>query len=305
MIHIEDGFNGLDIILFGGQKSGLLTGGFPRAHGQYILCSSMDVSGPAILSRSAQRPKRWILCVIALYLGLWGCQSKDAPPQLQVYAASSLTEAFDALETAFEKQHPEVDVALSFAGSQVLRLQIEQGARADVFASANPDHIKALVQAGLMSAPEIFAHNELVVITPLANPAGIDSFQDLARARRLVIGTTGVPVGQYTRKVLEATEGGFAEEVLGRVVSYENNVRLLRTRVVMGEADAAVVYGTDAMDSNTVRAVPISPAFNVKVSYAMGLVKNSDSGAGGALWLRFVSSSEGQKILQDHGFKSP
>ena len=116
--------------------------------------------------------------------------------RLNVYAASSLTDAFTEIERAFEAAHADVDAALSFAGSQVLRLQIEQGASADLYASANPDHARALRDAGLLRGVRSFAVNELAVIVPPDNPAGIESFGDLAAAERLVIGTASVPVGQ-------------------------------------------------------------------------------------------------------------
>lgn len=241
---------------------------------------------------------------------LGACGRPDARPiELQVYAASSLTEAFRELETVYERSVPDVDVRLSFAGSQVLRLQIEQGAGADVFASANPEHMSALVEAGLVEEGLVFATNDLVVIVPLDNPAGIESFQDLPRARRLVIGTPNVPVGVYAREVLrraEATYGaGFAESVLGRVVSEEGNVRLTRAKVELGEADAAIVYRTDAMASGAVRTVPIPDELSPRAQYLIGVVTGTTVREAAQAWLTFALQDAGRAALEELGFGVP
>ncbi len=115
--------------------------------------------------------------MLALALVLVACGTDDDRVALSVFAASSLTEAFTELEQAFEVTRPDVDVQLTFAGSQVLRMQLEQGATADVFASANEGHMDALVSAGVVSRSETFTHNELVVIIPTDNPAGLTSFE--------------------------------------------------------------------------------------------------------------------------------
>jgi molybdate transport system substrate-binding protein len=233
---------------------------------------------------------------------------------LNVYAASSLTEAFGDMERIFEAMHPDADVALTFAGSQVLRLQIEQGAPADVFASANPAHTEALADEGLVSMAWTFAHNELVVVVPLDDPAGIASFAELADAERIVVGAESVPVGRYTREALErarATLGSdFTERVMARVVSEETNVRLARAKVELGEADAAVVYRTDAASSDRVRTIEVPPEVNVRADYLIGLVVTpgeSDSARGrlAAAWIELVRSPEGQAVLRRHGFTIP
>jgi len=235
-----------------------------------------------------------------------GCGS-GAPdsPTLQVFAASSLAEAFQGLADAFEVAEG-TRVSLAYAGSQVLRLQIEQGAPAQVFASANPDHVHALVAEGLLGPPQVFATNELVLIVPLDNPAGIESFAELTRAQRLVIGSPDVPVGTYARAVLGRAAlslgTGFERTVLGAVVSEESNVRLVRAKVELGEADAALVYRTDAVASKGVRALEIPPQFNVRAEYLMGIVKPQEGNALAILWMAFVRSSEGQRILREHGF---
>lgn len=245
------------------------------------------------------------------------CTSGAAEPHvLQVYAASSLTAAFTEIEQAFEAAHDGVDAALAFAGSQVLRLQIEQGAPADVFASATHDHTQALIDARLLRGARPFAANELAVIVPLDNPAGIESYDGLTAAERLVIGTETVPVGRYARAALRRAAAAlgtdFEAAVLSRVVSQENNARLVRAKVELGEADAAIVYRTDAAASTGVRTIPIPTGLNVQAEYVIGIVTGGDSrapagsGAGWAeRWVSFVLSPEGRTILDRHGFLTP
>jgi molybdate transport system substrate-binding protein len=233
----------------------------------------------------------------------------DEPQTVGIYAASSLTEAFAELERLFERAHPDADVQLTFAGSQVLRLQIEQGAPADVFASANPAHMETLIEAGLVPEAWTFAHNELVVIVPLDNPANVESFADLPRAERIVVGTDNVPVGRYTREALNRagpTLGhDFRARVMERVVSEETNVRLTRAKVELGEADAAVVYRTDAVASDRVRVLDVPPEVNVRADYLIGAVTWEAGDAPSTLaeaWIALIRSAEGQAVLARHGF---
>jgi molybdate transport system substrate-binding protein len=206
----------------------------------------------------------------------------------------------------FENAHPEVDVVLTFAGSQILRIQIEEGAPADVFASADPDHVNALVDEGLMSAGRTFAHNELIVIVPLDNPAGIASFSQLPQATRLVLGTAGAPVGRYARQALAAGDSllwpGFAAAAMARVVSEEPNVRLARAKVELGEADAAIVYVTDAAQSDRVRTVPIPDEVNPRADYLIGSIVREGRSPLAEAWIRTLLSTEGRAVLERHGF---
>lgn len=252
------------------------------------------------------------LAVAAALLG--GCNPSSGSDRvtLDVYAASSLTEAFGELERIFEKAHPDVDVAPTFAGSEVLRLQIEQGAPADVFASANAAHMNALIDAGLVPEAWTFTHNELVVIVPLDNPAGIETFADLPHAERIVIGTENVPVGRYAREALERaaeTLGvGFPARVMTHVVSEETNVRLTRAKVELGEADAAVVYRTDAVASDRVGIIDVPAEANVRADYLIGAVAGRgspealDDRSRAEEWIALVRSAEGKAVLARHGF---
>ena len=246
-----------------------------------------------------------LLCVLGAAAVAAGDDKGEGRRTLQVFAASSLADAFREMEAAFEAAHPGTDVELVFAGSQVLRLQIEHGARADIFASADRRHIESLERAGLVAEYAEFAGNELVVIVPPDNPAGIESFNDLPRARRLVIGTENVPVGGYTRAALRRATAhsgpGFETAVLDRVVSEESNVRLVRAKVELGVADAAIVYRTDAAPGR-VRTIPMPWWANVRADYLMGAVAGSANPEGAEQWIGFVASPAGREILSRRGF---
>ena len=236
-----------------------------------------------------------------------GCGDRGSSGRapLAVFAASSLTESFEALETGFEQAHPEIDVRLTFAGSQVLRLQIERGAAADVFAAASELHMNALVEAGRVEASQDFAGNRLVVIVPEDNPAGIERFEDLVKAETIVIGAQTVPVGVYTRQMLErvaASRPPLAEQIRAHVVSEESNVRLVRAKVELGEADAAVVYRTDADASERVRVIEVPETYDVHARYPIAVVEGAAQAKAGGSFVAYVRSESGQGLLAEHGF---
>jgi len=246
--------------------------------------------------------------LILLLVSAAACGSGGSgPAELHVYAASSLTDAFRDLEPMFEAAHPDVDVSLTFAGSQVLRLQIEQGADADVYASANPEHMQTLVEEDRVREGKVFAHNELVVIVPADDPAGIESFADLPKATRIVLGTENVPVGRYAREALNLAEerrfgAGFEESVMAHVVSEETNVRLARAKVELGEADAAIVYLTDASGSDRLRVIHVPEDVNVRADYLIGVVSGSSHLEAAEQWIDFLTSPEGRSVLEARGF---
>jgi molybdate transport system substrate-binding protein len=237
---------------------------------------------------------------------LLGCSAPaDAPRVVSVFAASSLTEGFGDLERAFEASHPGVDVQLTFGGSQVLRLQIEQGAPADVFASADEQHVASLVQAGLAPSVEPLADNQLVVVAPKAAPAL--AFADLATADRIVLGTAAVPAGRYARQVLDAARqqlgDAWADAVLARIASEEGNVRLVRAKVELGEADAAFVYRTDATER--LQVVPIPDAFAVRARYGVAVLSRRSPNPDAEAFAAFLRSPEATTLLTRRGFLAP
>lgn len=215
--------------------------------------------------------------------------------ELTVFAASSLREAFSDLAQLFEQQHEGTRVALQFAGSQELRVQIDNGAAADVFASADEKQMTLL--GALATRPQTFAHNQPVLIVPRDNPAGLRVFKDLPRARRIVLGATEVPIGAYSDRILAAAH----LDLGGRVVSRELNVRQVLAKVELGEADAAIVYRTDTARSD-VRVIPIPPELNVTALYPVAVLAHSRHPALAAQFVALLRSPAGVATLARFGF---
>jgi molybdate transport system substrate-binding protein len=256
---------------------------------------------------------RWLGLLLAMVMPwvLPACfqpTTDPTPRPLAVFAASSLTEAFVELETEFEATDPGVDVVVSTAGSQVLRVQIEQGAPADVFAAANAEHMQALVTAGLARGDVLFAEGELVLVVPPANPAGLRSLEDLPRATRIVLGGPEVPVGKYTRAMLDRADArygaGFRARVEEHVVSLEPNVRQVLAKVELGEADAAVVYRSDVATARAVTLIEIPPELGVPAQYHAGVVTGAAQPALAERFVEHLRSPAGQAVLVRHGFRS-
>ena len=231
---------------------------------------------------------------------------------LRVFAASSLTEAFTALGKAFDAKTGH-RTTFQFAGSQALRTQIEQGARADVLASANAAQFQPLVKAGLVRAGRDFARNRLMVIVPRGSTR-VSSLRDLATpGLKLVIADRNVPAGDYTRRMLEAVDRsgtygrGFAARALRNVVSEEPNVRQVALKVQLGEADAAIVYATDVTPTlkNAVRTVALPSRFNQTATYPVGTLAAAASPEAANAFVEFALSPEGQRILRAWGFLAP
>ena len=247
------------------------------------------------------------LCVlVSLQVACHGTSEAGRVETLTVFAASSLTEAFRDLAEVFEAQNPGATVRLAFSGSQVLRLQIEHGAEADVFASADQRHIDALAKQALLSSRTEFAQNQLALVVPIGNPAAIESFTDLRDAKRIVVGAPTVPVGQYTRELLTRARSelgtDFEVDVIDRIVSEEINVRLVRAKVELGEADAAILYRTDAALSNRIEVVPIPPDFNVVAQYHIGVLERSSHPRLAERWVTLLRSEDGRRVLSERGF---
>ncbi|ABF43933.1 MULTISPECIES: molybdate ABC transporter substrate-binding protein [Deinococcus] len=246
-----------------------------------------------------------VLALLALLSGGAGAAN------LTVFAASSLTDAFTEIGQAFDTKTGN-HTTFSFAGSQALRTQLAQGARADVFASANATQFEPLVQAGLIRSGQPFARNRLTVITPAARPQ-VQTLADLARpGLKLVIADRTVPVGEATRRALDLiTASGtygkdFTNRVLKNVVSEEPNVRQVALKVQLGQADAAVVYTSDVTPAlkKSVRTVGLPTRFNPLVTYPIGVLQASANPEAAQAFVQFVRSPEGQRILRKWGFLS-
>jgi molybdate transport system substrate-binding protein len=227
--------------------------------------------------------------------------------ELVVFAAASLREVFQGLALSFEKHHPNLKVRFNFAGSQDLRVQIEQGAKVDVFASADWKHMRLLATQNIVSAPAVFARNLPVLVVPKNNPAQLHSFADLPKVTHLVIGAPEVPIGAYTETIFAAAEKlygkAFHEQILARVRSRELNVRQVLTKVALGEADAGIVYKTDALTMpEKVQVIEIPGTINVITEYPIAAVTAAPHSDPARALVKFVLSREGQKTLTAAGF---
>jgi len=234
----------------------------------------------------------------AALLSIASLASPVRAAELTVFAASSLREGFSELARRFEAEHPGVTVALAFAGSQELRVQIENGARADVFASADEKQMARLGELAL--DPATFAHNEPVLIVPRDNPAGLRDFADLPKARRVVLGAPEVPVGAYSARILAAAK----IDLGARVVSHELNVRQVLAKVALGEADAGIVYRTDAQAARgEVQVIPIPPELNAPAEYPIAALARSRLPQLARQFVELVRSPAGREVLARHGFQ--
>jgi molybdate transport system substrate-binding protein len=229
---------------------------------------------------------------------------------LTVLAASSLTDAFGELATTFQEQNPGTQVRTSFGGSSELLTQIEQGAPADIFASADGDKMDTAVQEGLVNEPQTFARNRPVIIVPKDNPAGIYGLQDLAKSRtKLVLAQDGVPIAEYAKKILANADsengGNLEQQVMNNIVSREANVRASANRVSLGEADATFVYITDVtLDiEDQVEVIEIPQDLNVIATYPIATLKEASNSELAQQWIDLVLSDEGQRLLEEYGFE--
>jgi len=231
-----------------------------------------------------------------------------AAVQLTVFAASSLRDAFQELGRQFGQENPAVEVAFNFAGSQELRTQLQQGARADVAAFADQPQFQALVRDGLVGPPAIFARNRLALIVPRGNPAKIRELGDLPLAHRIVVGDPSVPIGSYTLRLLDAASArygaGFRKKVEDRVASRELNVRQVLAKVRLGEADAAIVYRSDALEAKaSVETIPIPAELNPEATYPIAVLRSSAEPRLAEAFVHLVLSDEGRAVLARHGFQ--
>ncbi len=220
---------------------------------------------------------------------------------LNVFAAASLTGAFNAAKTAYATSDPGLSLTFDFAGSNTLVTQIQQGAPADVFASADEKNMQKLVTAGLVDTPVTFARNKLEIAVAPGNPKNITSLQDLAKPGiSVVLEATGVPAGDYTRQV---------ETQLGISItpkSLEPDVKTAITQVTSGEVDATVVYVTDVFAAGSkVTGVPIPDSQQPSIAYPIAVVKASSNQAAAAAFVQSAVSGAVQQALAAQGFIAP
>ena len=244
------------------------------------------------------------LAVLAVLLTTVQPASAQQKPsgEITVFAAASLTESFDAMAKQFQKKYPDVDVRFSYDASSNLATQINQGAPADVFASADADNLQKTIDAGTVTPPPVaFAKNRLEIAVEKGNPKKIKSLADLQkRGLVVVLCADQVPCGKYAAQSL-AMAG-----VTVSPASKEENAKATLSKVSIGEADASIVYVTDVRAAKgTTSGVKIPDKVNVTATCPIGVVKDSQNAAAVKAWVRFVTSKDGQQTLRKFGFLPP
>lgn len=241
-------------------------------------------------------------CGSAEDAGGGGRASGTASGQLLVFAAASLTDAFDELGEAFVAANPGVAVVVNHAGSQTLAAQLVEGAPADVFASADPVQMDAVADEGLLAdQAERFAANRLAIAVEPDDPLGIGGLADLADPDLVVVlPAEENPAGRYAREALDAAGVEVAP------ASLERDVRAALSKVELGEADASIVFASDLVASDgRADAVVIPTGQNVRATYAIAVLADAPNPSAAEAFVAFVLSDEGQAVLASHGFEAP
>jgi molybdate transport system substrate-binding protein len=244
--------------------------------------------------------------VVAAVLSVSGCSSSKASSgpaggTITVYAASSLTGAFNKIAKAFELANPGVHVKFSFGASSTLATQITSGAPADVFASASPKNMTSVVQAGDAASSANFAKNAMEIAAAPGNPAHVTAVPDLAKSSvKVALCEPTVPCGSVALQVFKNAN------VTVHAVSLEQDVKSTLAKIELGEVDAGVVYVTDVLSAGAkVVAVPIPDSLNASTEYPIAALTHSAQSALAQRFVAFVTSSAGQAVLQAAGFQHP
>ena len=255
---------------------------------------------------------RWLAPLVAIVTVLAACSEETSPQmgstpsgELTVFAASSLTGAFEDIETRFEAANPGLDVVFSFGPSDALAAQIQSEGVADVFASASQSWMDEVEADPGVQGRTDFVTNRLILVTPPDNPAPVESLEDLTQPGiQLVLAAEGVPVGDYARQML--ANAGIAEAALANVVSNEADNASVVAKVEAGEADAAIVYASDVSEAAGTDLTPfeIPDDVNVVATYPIAVVVGGETELG-RTFIDFVLGPAGQAVLQGFGFGAP
>jgi molybdate transport system substrate-binding protein len=264
-----------------------------------------------------------LACVFLMLLGVVSCGGgagsvsgsggggKKQGGTLTILAASSLIDAFGELGKTFENQNEGVTVKQSFDSSSTLLTQIQQGAPADVFASAATEEMDTAVDDGLVAGkPQVFVKNREIIMVPKDNPADITEFEDVANPGvKLALAQKDVPAADYALQILDKANAqygpGFKKDILANVVSREADVRASVNRVVVGDADATFGYASDyTVDiRDRVKVVPIPPDLNIIATYPIAALDDAKDPGLAKKWVELVTSKEGQRVLKKWNFE--
>jgi molybdate transport system substrate-binding protein len=264
-----------------------------------------------------------LACVFLMLLGVMSCGGgagsvsgsggggKKQGGTLTILAASSLIDAFGELGKTFENQNEGVTVKQSFESSSTLLTQIQQGAPADVFASAATEEMDTAVDDGLVAGkPQVFVKNREIIMVPKDNPADITEFEDVANPGvKLALAQKDVPAADYALQILDKANAqygpGFKKDILANVVSREADVRASVNRVVVGDADATFGYASDyTVDiRDRVKVVPIPPDLNIIATYPIAALDDAKDPGLAKKWVELVTSKEGQRVLKKWNFE--
>lgn len=237
-----------------------------------------------------------------------------APISLTVFAAASLTESFNDIQTAYHTAHPNVTITYNYNGSQALEQQLANGAPDDVFASADQTNMQKASAANLVDTSQIFARNKLTVIVPTSNPAQLHTLKDLAnKGVKIDAAASTVPVGKYALQVLDnlgkSPDYGadYEKSVKANFVSQEENDKAIVQKVQTGNADAGIVYVTDLTPATEkqVTQIAIPDQFNVVAQYPIAVTKSSQHVSDAQAFIQYILSPQGQAILHKYHFLPP
>lgn len=242
-----------------------------------------------------------ILAPVLLLVG-----ARSSADTLNVFAAASLREALTTIAATYERENDGVKVNLNFAGSQVLAAQIDGGAPADVFASADQKNLDKIEYR--LKTRRVFAKNRLAIVFRTGLPAS-KSLSDFAKVKRIVVADRTVPVGTYTETFLSKAAKHHGQrwltDIRSKIVSYEQDVKAVLVKVKLGEADAGIVYYSDALTAGTlVVYCDIPPQFNVLAEYPAAVPNRAGNPKGGEEFIRFLLTKDSQHVLRANGFVS-
>jgi molybdate transport system substrate-binding protein len=254
--------------------------------------------------------RRPLAALALLALSLGGCGTADppggdgtagVPGGITVFAAASLTESFDKLGTRFEAANPGAEVTINYGGSSALAKQINEGAPADVFASASPKNMAEVTGAGNASGPTTFVSNTLMIAVPKGNPGGVEGLADFADdGRKIALCAEEVPCGAAAAKVFDAAG------ITPRPDTFERDVKAVLTKVSLGEVDAALVYRTDVRAAgDEVEGIEFPEAKDAVNEYPIVVLKEAPNAETAQAFVDFVLSDEGEAVLTKAGFGKP